>query len=633
MDQSKIIIGRILSADFRVNDSRISRIHALIERLDDGTLRVTDLASTHGTFVNGTRVVEKIVQLSDTIQLASLDFKIKYTQAPATREETQSTAPASAPETVPVQVASAGPATQVKVRKGDPTVIRSLKETARTRGVLDPVSGPMEELELTVYWEETILAVDHYRAADRVIKIGDGPGNNYIVPSGLLQDGFELIRIRGASAELQLHSCMKGSVRVGEQMQTLEELQKQGKTVLTLSGSDIGKIRVGTVNFFLMFVPRPPAIPMSPLLPQDRFFWTVQATVLVLAALLMGALFVFRQPIEGRVVEMPERLRRVLIEEYAKEVEANKIVSEAPLNETPPSEVKNPKTSGTSTTEVVKNPDAQMKDDKTRFGGNEGEGARERGKEGKRGLPDAKNETGITNRPKVAGATKTFDGRTKSKNPDKAPGSPSLADTLKNTGLASQIGKLAGSGGGQGGGAQGNDPFNQAFSGVGGGGIQSGRGSGGSGLQGTGQGGGGTAVGVGGLGTKGFGGGARGTGTGSIPGKGEFAIGTEASEVQILGSLTREEIERVVNAHRNEIDFCYQRELQRDSRLSGKMAYQWTIIDQGQVESVKATNNSTGSRGLESCIRDKVKGWRFPSPAKGSKAVIDWTWSFKPRSA
>jgi hypothetical protein len=102
------------------------------------------------------------------------------------------------------------------------------------------------------------------------------------------RDGFELIRIQGASAELRLHSCMKGSVRVGEQMQTLDELQKQGKSVLTLSGSDIGKIRVGTVNFFLMFVPRPPAIPKSPLLTQDRLFWTVQASVLVLTALVMA---------------------------------------------------------------------------------------------------------------------------------------------------------------------------------------------------------------------------------------------------------------------------------------------------------------------------------------------------------
>ncbi len=48
--------------------------------------------------------------------------------------------------------------------------------------------------------------------------------------------------------------------------------------------------------------------------------------------------------------------------------------------------------------------------------------------------------------------------------------------------------------------------------------------------------------------------------------------------MQIIGSLTREEIERVVNADRIEIDFCYQRELQRDPRLAGKLAYLWTII-------------------------------------------------------
>ncbi len=55
-------------------------------------------------------MVEKIVQLSDSIQLASLDFKVKFTQALATREETLSGSPA--PETVPVQVSSSGSAIQ-----------------------------------------------------------------------------------------------------------------------------------------------------------------------------------------------------------------------------------------------------------------------------------------------------------------------------------------------------------------------------------------------------------------------------------------------------------------------------------------------------------------------------------------
>ncbi len=63
--QDKIIIGRILSADLRVPNIKVSRIHALLEQLDDGHCRLTDLASTHGTFVNGERIVERILKAGD----------------------------------------------------------------------------------------------------------------------------------------------------------------------------------------------------------------------------------------------------------------------------------------------------------------------------------------------------------------------------------------------------------------------------------------------------------------------------------------------------------------------------------------------------------------------------------------
>lgn len=50
--KDKIVLGRILSADLRIDDPRVSRIHALIETKGDEIV-VTDLASSHGTFVNG----------------------------------------------------------------------------------------------------------------------------------------------------------------------------------------------------------------------------------------------------------------------------------------------------------------------------------------------------------------------------------------------------------------------------------------------------------------------------------------------------------------------------------------------------------------------------------------------------
>ena len=646
LDQTKIIVGRILSADFRVSDARVSRIHALLERLEDGNFRLTDLASTHGTFVNGERVVEKVVTLHDQIQLASLKLKITLVsperaaipEAPTRRTlATLSPGSRATPSDSPVLAqASVDPSgavvSQVRVSK-EATAIRSLKETARTRGVLDP-AGATEELELTVYWEETILAVDHYRRSSASIRIGDGPGNTYVVPSGLVNDHFEFVKVQGQSAEVFLNPQMKGSARVQGRMQTLEELSRSGRSSITLSGQDIAKIRVGSVNFFLMFVPEPPAIPKSRVLDQGPLFWATQFSVVAFVAVLLVLSMVYRQPIEGKVSEFPEKLRKILVEEYKRDEAKNLQVAES---DTKPPEIKKDPTQvvhGKEPKHAETVPDAQMVANQAHRGGNEGEGARERGAEGKRGLKNTKNETGITNRPKVRGGNRTQDADHKAHVANQTPGAGgggSLLDSLRNTGLGAKLQKVAGNGTGGGGGAQGNDPLDVSLSGTGGGGLRNGRGSGGSGLQGTGTGGGGKAVGVGGLGSRGFGGGAKGDGIGSIPGKGDFVIGTETAEVTVLGSLTREEIEAVVSAHRNEVQFCYQRELQQDAKLAGKLAFKWTIVSGGRVELVKTSDNSTGSKALENCVRDKISRWKFPAPAQGSQAVVDWPWTFKPQ--
>jgi pSer/pThr/pTyr-binding forkhead associated (FHA) protein len=69
-------MGRILSADLRIDDPRVSRIHALIESKNDH-LVVTDLASSHGTFVNGKKVIESKVKFGDTIRLGHIQVKLE----------------------------------------------------------------------------------------------------------------------------------------------------------------------------------------------------------------------------------------------------------------------------------------------------------------------------------------------------------------------------------------------------------------------------------------------------------------------------------------------------------------------------------------------------------------------------
>jgi len=83
--KDKIVLGRILSADFRVDDPGVSRIHALIEVRGENVL-VTDLASSQGTFVNGERVVESRVKFGDVLRLGPIEMKLQKGSGKATAQ-------------------------------------------------------------------------------------------------------------------------------------------------------------------------------------------------------------------------------------------------------------------------------------------------------------------------------------------------------------------------------------------------------------------------------------------------------------------------------------------------------------------------------------------------------------------
>jgi len=391
------------------------------------------------------------------------------------------------------------------------------------------------------------------------------------------------------------------------------------------------------VHFFLMFVGKPPEIPRDIVFDQGRLYWALQITFSILALGLLWLGSFYKPPIEGVVKEFPEQMRRVIVQTYRKQ--------------------SRPAVVGDKAQQGVSVDGAQQIGDKAQqAGGDEGAGARERGAEGKRGQPDSPQERGVEQRPIIAKPAPPAPGKQapapapkigksvklgqmpklsdKAKPRPQAVHSPKPTNTPAETIMSALRGSGLSSGTSQGGGKfSGQVAVDEAFTGVGGT-TGTGRGSGGSGLQGSGSGGGGTAVGVGGLGTSGFGAGARGTGTGSIPGEGGgVAIGTETMNVYVLGSLSREEIERVVNAHRSEIRYCYEREIARNPSLSGKVAMKWTIVSGGRVENVSVKDNTTGSRSLSDCIGGYLKDWKFPSPAEGSKADVEYPWIFKPKGS
>lgn len=157
---------------------------------------------------------------------------------------------------------------------------------------------------------------------------------------------------------------------------------------------------------------------------------------------------------------------------------------------------------------------------------------------------------------------------------------------------------------------------------------QTGRGSGGLGLRGGGQGGGGTGKGVvygaGELGTAVGGGKGKGLGAGAGGGRGarEAKLELESSAAKISGFLSREQINRVVQANRAAIKYCYESALQHEPKLSGAINVAWRIDRGGAVASVRVAKSTMNSAKVEGCVLRQIKRWQFPKPDGGEVDVV-----------
>src|SRR5262245_36624524 len=89
------VIGRADSVDHIVYSSKVSKEHAVIDRIGDRYL-ITDLVSTNGTFVNGRPTVETFLRDGDIVQIAHKEFcfrqpvlRAEAAHSPALVEQTQ----------------------------------------------------------------------------------------------------------------------------------------------------------------------------------------------------------------------------------------------------------------------------------------------------------------------------------------------------------------------------------------------------------------------------------------------------------------------------------------------------------------------------------------------------------------
>src|SRR5574341_1238252 len=119
----KLVVGRAVTSDVPIYDPTISRRHAEIVLTENG-VRVTDLGSSNGTFLNGAKVTEAEAGPSDVVTFGTVAFRVKEVTAPAPRPRVVSP-PADFPKAGPGRAGVAGGTIvrQLPVSGGVPAIV------------------------------------------------------------------------------------------------------------------------------------------------------------------------------------------------------------------------------------------------------------------------------------------------------------------------------------------------------------------------------------------------------------------------------------------------------------------------------------------------------------------------------
>ncbi|MBL4688293.1 MAG: AgmX/PglI C-terminal domain-containing protein [Nannocystaceae bacterium] len=89
-------------------------------------------------------------------------------------------------------------------------------------------------------------------------------------------------------------------------------------------------------------------------------------------------------------------------------------------------------------------------------------------------------------------------------------------------------------------------------------------------------------------------------------------------------------IRRIVRNHFREVVHCYNQGLVGNPNLKGRVAVQFGIGPTGKVTMSAVASNTTGDSNTGNCIAKAIKRWKFPKPSTGGTAIVTYPFVLNP---
>lgn len=653
LHKKRAVFGSSTSSDVRLDDPSVSPVHAILEVSGiDGKPVIYDLASDTGVQVNGKTTVQQTLNVDDLVSIGPYVISVRLAQMNEVPK---------APERVKESFGQ-----KLFVSEKEDLAPLLLEDESDVIDIFDHRPESKLSLQVVMFYGNTILDVEHFVNKKRIV-IGPGTREDFSIPPFAGQSGkgarFELVTNERGQYMLHLHESMDGVLskegRVTPVKEVMSSMSTGSSKVYPLVDKDFAKVKLQDVSFFLSFTPAPPRLKLPRLFERDPMFARIWAASLALTAALILAIASAKVDPTIEIEQLPERVATIIYEPKvlpppkppAPKPEPVKVAEkkvEPPKPKAPPKpkvikvEVKpvttppkknaviaeKPKDTPKPAPKLPRNLPLKTKAETAKkAGGNEGEGARAKGAEGRQGKPNAPKAAVAQTKAQRPGEGKPTGGMAANRGRSQT-NDMGVVDVFKSyQGTLSKV--LAG---GQG--ASNAASKLEGYSGF------TSQGVGGLGAAGSGSGGGGKSEGLGGLSDKGPGGGRKGTGLGQLGSGGNILGGSGTLNVDsgggrtepiVLGAIDTDAIARAIAAHRDRIKACYEREINAENpNLAGRVGIRFVIGASGSVNTAAVSSSSLRNANTEQCVVEVIKSIAFPPVRGGGIAEVTYPFVFKP---
>lgn len=632
--KGRILIGRAESCDLIIAHPSVSAVHAVLEVTPQG-VKVFDMNSRNGTFVNAEKVVAQNIKIGDRVNIASIEFMLKeYADTPELPPVLDALDPVKGmantllvspklPQALVNESKEEGSEAAVVEEKipyisyplsTDPKADKSeyIFEDAKEVYPIFKYDVSKQAVEVTILFKDQVFSVDYLPQKNATYSIvGARPKKKEIEFPYLGKDEkVNFVEIKNDYVAInRLHSYEALKL-------TSNGLQEVKDTTLALDSGDIVKFTNGDLEIFVRRVSAPPKVKTAPFFRRDKEFKKYILLMFLLILPPFAALnFLEVDKEELQKEKAPERIATILYKQKLT-ISKNDAVEKTPKKEkvaqkTPPKKVE-PKKTEKPKQEVAKRP-TPVKKPTPKDPGKKTAPKKQVVKKATNPTPKPRSATRRGGRPSANTATARANTATKS---------IGTVDVYKSADFKSTVSSLMAKGGSLSGArtATQNAGGNLNSATVGGAvsdNLQKANVSGDIGsLEGATVGKIGDSRGAEGLSAK------TGIYTAGIP-----------AETVVLGSMDPDVIRRILRENIPQFRYCYQKELEArpGSSVSGQIRLLFSIGASGHVSRAGVDGNSALPSDVRNCVVRVLRGIQFPRPLGGGTVEVKQPFNFMPQ--